>query len=272
MLTDPELLGPIPRRAYLDVDPGFVQLWASALAIDMRFEGHTHFVTVGLSIGDPACPVPTCGHEWVKTVPPVVLSEWPVVRDTTYAALTTVAHWRGYGSFEHGGVFYGQKAHSLRRFIDLPSRTSETFALALSIHADERKDLESLEMNGWRLLDPSEVSADPDSFRHFVQGSRGEFGITKSGYVNSRCGWFSDRSVCYLASGRPVIAQETGFGSHLPTGEGLFAFDTNEEILAAIDAIRSDYDRHARKARELAESLFDSDRVLNRLLDGLSSS
>lgn len=265
MLADPELVADIPVRAYLDLDPAFVQCW-HAQGIDMRFAGHTHFVTVGQAVGTPDCPVPTCSRDWVTTLPPVVLDEWPAGDAIAHDGLTTVANWRGYGSVEHQGVFYGQKAHSLRRFIDLPTRTAERFLLALAIHPGETKDLEALTANGWGLLDPAAVAGSPDAYRQFVRGSKAEFGIAKGGYVASRCGWFSDRSACYLAAGRPVVAQDTGFGRALPTGEGLLSFATADDALAAIDAINADYPRHRRAARALAGEYLDSDRVLARLL------
>jgi hypothetical protein len=266
MLTDEELVGRIPTRVYLDLDPAFVQLWHEQ-GIDMRFTGHTHFVTVGQAIGRPSCPVPTAGRDWIPTVQPIVLEHWPVAGDIIHDGLTTIANWRGYGSVEHEGVLYGQKAHSLRRFIDLPTRAREPFLAALAIHPGETKDLEALHTNGWRLLDPATVAGTPGNYRRFVQGSKAEFGIAKSGYVWSQCGWFSDRSACYLASGRPVIAQDTGYSDFLPVGEGLLAFDTAEAVLAAVDEMNRNYERHRRAARRLAEDFFDSGKVLARLLE-----
>jgi hypothetical protein len=269
LLADEALTDNIPLRAYLDLDPAFTQLWQAVQGIDMRFADHSHFVTVGQAIGQPGCDVPTCGLEWITTPQPVVLERWPAARHITHDALTTIANWRGYGSIEHGGVFYGQKAHSLREFFNLPTLTTEKFMLALAIHPDEINDLAALRSNGWHLIDPARVAGTPTSYQRFVQGSKAEFGIAKSGYVAARCGWFSDRSACYLASGRPVIAQETGFSRFLPVGAGLFAFETIDEVLASIEALNGDYDRHARGARAVAEEYFDSDRVLGRLLDGL---
>ena len=271
MLTDPELTDRIPLRVYLDLDPAFVQLWHAAEGIDMRFAGHTHFVTVGQAVGQPGCAVPTCGLPWIPTLQPVVLEHWPAAGPIVHEALTTVGNWRGYGSIEHGGVHYGQKAHSWRPLMSLPTRTRERFLPALAIHPGERKDLDALAANGWQLLDPAEVAGTPARYRSFILGSKAELGIAKSGYVNSRCGWFSDRSVCYLASGRPVIAQETGFSRFLPTGAGLFAFETAEDVLAAIDEINGDYPRHAQAARALAEEFFDSDKVLGRLLERIGA-
>ena len=266
MLRDEELISNIPLRVYLDLDPAFNQIWHFVYGIDMRFAAHNRFVTVGKSVGQENCRVPTCGIEWTKTFQPVVLDYWTADSGIIYDGLTTIANWRGYGSVEFEGVFYGQKAHSLRPLMNLPTLTDEKFMPALTIHPDESKDLAALKENNWRLLDPLELTATPASYRHFVQGSKAEFGIAKSGYVASRCGWFSDRSACYLASGRPVIAQETGFSDFLPTGKGLFAFKTAEDVIESINAINADYHSQSRAARSLAEELFDSDKVLTKLL------
>jgi hypothetical protein len=270
MLRDEAFVDPIATRVYLDLDPAFNQLWHEVEGIDVGFEGHTHFVTVGLALGSVGCAAPTCGRDWIPTAQPVVLDLWPVADRLEYRGLTTVANWRGYGSIEHDGILYGQKAHSLRRFIAFPTLTDVPVFLALAIHPDERTDLEALDENGWRLLDVAEKAGTPARYRRFVQQSWAELGIAKSGYVESRCGWFSDRSVCYLASGRPVLAQETGFGDMLPVGEGLLAFATMEELLAGLAEIRSDYPRHRRAARALAEEHFESGRVLTSLLEAVA--
>lgn len=271
VLADEALTGSVPLRVYLDLDPAFTQLWQAEQGIDMGFSGHSHFVTIGQAIGQTECAVPTCDLPWIATPQPVVLERWPVAERITHDALTTVANWRGYGSIEYRGAFYGQKAHSLRQFVMLPTLTEEEFVLALAIHPDEGEDLKALGDNGWRLVDPARVASTPGDYQRFVRGSKAEFGIAKSGYVVARCGWFSDRSICYLASGRPVVAQETGFGRFLPTGEGLFSFETSDEALASIEALNSDYARHARGARAIAEDHFDSDKVLGRLLENLDA-
>ncbi len=235
MLTDHRLCDSISRRVYLDLDPAFNQLWHAVEGIDIRLEGHTHFVTVGSLIGTPHCDVPTCGRRWLSTWQPVVLQEWPATPGCPDGAWTTVGNWRGYGSIVHRGVKYGQKAHSFRRIVDLPARTRERLQPALSIHEDEVADLDAMAANGWEVVNPAVVAGTPDAYRQFVQRSKGEIGIAKSGYVLSRCGWFSDRSACYLASGRPVVAEDTGFGRHLPTGEGLLSFSTVDDAAAAMD-------------------------------------
>jgi hypothetical protein len=266
ILRDPRLLEHIPTRVYVDLDPGFTQLWQAVQGIDMGFSLHTHFVTIGEAIGKRRTRVPDCGLDWITTPQPIVLGQWPVARAIERDSLTTVANWRGYGSVEFEGQFYGQKVHSWRSFFELPRRTKERFEVALSIHQDEKPDIEALAANGWYLLDPTAVAAMPGDYQRFVQGSKAEFGLAKLGYVAGRTGWFSDRSICYLASGRPVMAQETGFSEHLPTGTGLFSFESLDDVLGAIDSMNANYPLHAKAARGIAEAYFDSDRVLDRLL------
>ena len=185
---------------------------------------------------------------------------------------TTVANWRGYGSVEYQGLVYGQKAHSLRRLLSLPAESGARCLLALSIHPDEKRDLSRLADNQWELVDPAMVAGTPRDYRTFIQGSAAEIGVAKTGYVLSRCGWFSDRSVCYLATGRPVVMQQTGFESDVPTGEGLLSFETTQDAAQAIEAVRSGYRRHSRAAHSIAREYFDSGKILSALLDRLSGS
>jgi hypothetical protein len=269
-LTDPELMRRPAVRLYVDLDPAFTQLWASD-GIEVRFAGHTHFATVGLELGTPGCTVPTCGIDWIHTLPPVVLSQWRQLTEPPRRDWTTVAHWRGYGSIERDGISYGQKAHSFRPLFPLPPRTGDRFEVALDIHPAEQADLHELNVNGWQLLDPIDVAGDPLRYRHFVQESAAEVGIAKSGYVVSRSGWFSDRSACYLASGRPVLAQDTGFSAHLPAGKGLLAFRNLDEAADAVAAVRADYTAHALAARRIALEHLDSNRVLSTLLNEVES-
>ncbi len=263
ILTDETLMSPARTKVYLDLDPAFNQLW-HAQGIDMHFAGHDRFVTVGQAIGTPACTVPTSGIDWIPTLPPVVLEHWPVAEGGEH--FTTIGNWRGYGSVEHEGVHYGQKAHSMRELLGIARRTDASLQLALDIHPGETPDIEALDRNGWQIVDPSKVTADPDAYRAFIAGSLGELGIAKSGYVLSRCAWFSDRSACYLASGKPVLAQDTGFGDFLPTGAGLLSFATEDDAVAGLEEIRARYAAHARAARGIAEEHLDSRAVLPRLL------
>jgi hypothetical protein len=270
MLAAADLLERVPVRAYLDLDPFFNQLWHLQGA-DMRFEAHTHFVTVGTAIGSPDCEVPTLGFNWIKTLPPVVLEAWPVAEDPPTLPFTTIGHWRSYGPIEHDERRYGLRAHAMRELLALPERTRAEFALALGIDSSETDDIQALERHGWRLLDPAAFGYTPAAYRNFVRRSTAEIGVAKEGYVRSRSGWFSDRSACYLACGRPVLAHDTGFGSSLPLGEGLLAFADVDEAAAAADDVLSRPQQHARAARCIAEELLDSDRVLVRLLDSLGA-
>jgi hypothetical protein len=268
-LSDRDVLDRVPVRAYVDLDPVFAQLWQAAEGVDMGFDAHTHFVSVADAVGRPGSPIPACGREWLPMLPPVVLDEWPVATGIKHHRATTVGHWRSYGSITHDGVHYGQKAHSLRALIDLPRRAPDRLELALAIHPDETRDLEALEKNGWALLDPAEVAPTPDDYRCFVQGSWAEFGLAKLGYVVAGSGWFSDRSACYLASGRPVLAQDTGFGRRLPTGAGLLAFSDADDVVAGLEELDRDYDHHRAAARQIAEEHLAADRVLGSLLERL---
>jgi hypothetical protein len=270
MLRDDALLDAIPVRVFLDLDPGFNQLWHTVDGVDMGLDRHNRFATVGLSVGAPGCAVPTCRRPWIATLPPVVLDLWPPAGAATRGAFTTVANWRGYGSIRWRGVHYGQKAHAVRALIDLPERAGAPLALALAIHPGEGADLAALRRHGWRLVDPVAAAGSPDAYAAFVRGSRGELGVAKSGYVASRCGWFSDRSACYLASGRPVVAQDTGWSRHIPAGDGLLAFTTAEDAAEAMQRVAGDEPRHRRAARALAEDLFDAGKVLPRLLDAVA--
>jgi hypothetical protein len=272
MLRDERLLEPIPVRAFLDLDPGFNQVWHET-GEDMGIDRHTHCVSVGRSLGRDLCPIPTCGRDWIHTLPPVALDRWPVARsEPEREAFTMVGHWRSYGSIEHDGINYGQRAHSVRGLIDLPKVSRSRFQMALGIHPAEERDLAALRANGWELLDPLAVAGTPAAYAEFIRASKAELSVAKSGYVASRSGWFSDRSACYLASGRPVVAQDTGFADFLPTGEGLLAFDDTAGAAEAVATVEADLDLHARAARQLAEEHLDARKVLPRLLERLGGS
>lgn len=267
-LRHDEVLERVPVRLYVDLDPGFTQVWHQGYGVDVGLDRHTHFATYGRGLADGASPAPSCGRQWVATVPPVVLEHWTApAAPGASRAWTTVANWRSYGTVEHDGVHYGQKAHSWRRLLPLPGMVDEPFEVALAIAPGDGQDRRALEAAGWHLVDPASVAATPDAYRRFVQGSKAELAVAKRGYVEAATGWFSDRSACYLAAGRPVVAQDTGFSSYLPVGDGLLAFDELDQACDAVDRVRLDYDRHRRAAVALARDHFDSDRVLPALLD-----
>jgi hypothetical protein len=267
---DEEVMAAVPRRVFLDIDPGFGQMWQD-LGLHDLFRGHDDFVTIGENIGQPECKIPTCGLEWITTPQPVVLEEWPVQDEPVDGPITSVMSWRGpFGPIEYRGQTYGLRVHEFRKFLELSRRSGQPFLVALDIHPAEVNDIALLEENGWFMVNPRKVAGDPWSYREFIQGSRAEFMVAKGLYVKTQGGWFSDRSICYLASGKPVLAQDTGIATLYPTGEGLLTFTTLEEALFGVEEISRNHSRHSRAARALAEEYFDSDKVLSRLLSKLS--
>jgi len=267
-LRDEDVMNAARLRVFLDTDPGFAQMW-SALGLHDAFEGHDAHVTIGERIGRPDCTIPTCGIDWITTPQPVVLDAWPV-RLGAAARFTSVASWRGaYGPVEYDGVTYGLRVHEFRRFAELPAHTTLPFELALDIHPDEERDLRLLDANGWTRVDPRSAVGDPWSYRRYVQGSGAEFAVAKGMYVKSRSGWFSERSMCYLASGKPVVTQDTGFSESVETGAGLFAFETLDEAVAAVEEVELNPGEHARAARSVAERHYAASVVLPRLLERL---
>ncbi len=255
----------VRRRVYVDIDPGFTQFWHAQGNAGARLDGHDFFFTIGENIGAPDCPIPTGGIPWRATRPPIVLDRWPRVA-TPFDRFTTVASWRGpFGTVEFGGTSYGLKVHEFRKFIELPSRTPGPFELALNIHPADAKDREALERHGWQIVPPT-VASRPEDFQSYVQQAGAEFSVAQGIYVQTNSGWFSDRTAAFLASGKPVLVQDTGFSRHLPTGEGLLAFRTLDEAVAGAEEISANYERHCAAAREIAEAHFDSDKILNVIL------
>ena len=270
-LDDEEILAAAPTRVFLDIDPGFGQMW-QALGLHETFRGHDTFVTIGENIGRPTCTIPTCGLNWITTRQPVVLDEWPAVATPARmrGPVTTVATWRGaYAPVQYEGTTYGLRAYEFRKFASLPQLVDHEFTIALDIHPNDAKDSDLLTSHGWTLLSPKSVASDPWRYQDFIRESAAEIMIAKGMYLQAKSGWFSDRSICYLASGRPVIAQDTGLQDCVPTGEGLLTFSTLDEAVEATSAIERDYPHHARAARRLAEDLFDSSKVLGRLVKQL---
>jgi hypothetical protein len=270
-LRDPELLNAAPLSAFLDIDPGFAQMWKETGLAD-SLSGHDAYITVGRNVGKEDCLVPCCGFNWITIAPPVVLEQWlPHAQPT--GPITSVATWRGtYGTVTYQGKTFGLRVPEFRKFFDLPRRASKIippFELALDIHPDETKDLNALHQGGWILKDPKTVAGDTRSYRSHIQNSSAEFCVAKNMYVQARTGWFSDRSAVYLATGKPVLAQETGWSQYYPHDAGLLPFSTLAEAGAAVDAVFSDYSRHSRAAVDIARDYFDSDRVLSGLLKDL---
>jgi hypothetical protein len=261
-----------PRiRVYVDLDPGYTQLWDLTGALGDTLDRHEHLLTVGLAIGAPDCEIPVAGRRWRPVPPPVVLDEWAVSDvDPQSDRATTVGAWRGgYGRAACGGRLYGQKAHEFRRFAAVPRDCGVTFEAALAIDPADAADAELLRSGGWRLVDPHAVAATPDAFREYVRGSACEFSPAQGIYVDARTGWLSDRTTRYLACGRPAIVQDTGSIGAIPRGEGLLGFATPDGAVRAVENAFGDYGAHAKAARRLTEQFLDSDVVLGRLLEDL---
>jgi len=255
----------IPRRAYLDLDPGFTQVWAQQ--VDLGLDKHDCFFTVGQNVGREGFPVPTAGVPWQPTFPPVVLDLWPAHVEAGCERISTVADWHGSQYAQLDGELYAGKREEFMRFLEVPKRAGRPIELALTIGQHDHADLGLLLHNDWLVRDPYLYAGNLDSYREFIRFSRAEFSIAKSGYVKSRCGWLSDRTACYLASGKPAVVQSTGFEWRLPAETGLLTFETVDEAVAALAALERDYTGHARAARALAERHFDSQRVLGSLLE-----
>ena len=263
-----DLLNAIPLRIYLDLDPGFTQIWKAQACGSLGLETHHLFFTVGGNIDSPACSIPTCGLRWHPIRQPVILDEWPVSDQGRLDCLTTVASWRGpYGSITHGSQTHGPKAHQFRKWISLPEKCAQIFEVALDIHPSETAAVDLLRSHGWKVVDPRTHAGDPETFRQYVRNSGAEFSFAHEVYVDTCSGWFGDRTVRYLASGKPALIQNTGFASQIPTGEGLVCFTTVGEAIAGVESIYRDYRRHCRRAREIAEEFFDSGKVLERFLE-----
>lgn len=267
-VEDEEVLAASPHNVFLDIDPGFGQMWKD-LGLHDAFAGHDAFVTVGERIGEPDCLIPTCGIEWVTTPHPIALEEWPLAAGGT--RFTSIGSWRGpYDPVEYEGRRFGLRAHELRKLIQLPSLVEPELELALDIDPADTADLEALRENGWTIADPAEAAGDPEAYRRYIQGSRAELMVAKEMYVEARSGWFSERSIAYLASGKPVVALDTGFSERYPTAEGLIAFGDLEGARAGIEEICAAPERHARAAREIAVEYFEAGRVLGRLLEAVA--
>lgn len=255
-------------RVYIDLDPGFTQFWHEQGNLNARLEGHHHYFSVGANIGAADCLIPTNGIIWHPVNQPVGLDDWPMASERADSLrFTTVGSWRGsFGPVHVGDRVFGQKVHEFRKFIAIPKLVESRFEIALDINPGEVNDLRLLQEHGWQLENPHRVAGDPLSFRRYVQESSAEFSVAQGMYVDSNSGWFSDRTVRYLASGKPALVQDTGFARRLPVGEGLIAFRTLAEAVAGAEWILRDYPRHVRAARQIAAQYFSADRVLRALL------
>jgi hypothetical protein len=263
---------PCRRKVYVDTDPGwnhymrFPRADHDPVPGDHGFRAHDHHATYAERLGAPDCPLPDYGLRWHPTRPPVLVDLWAGAPDVPAdAPFTTVLSWQNAPRpIVHGGVEYGTKEQEFAKVEDLPTRAAVPLEVAAG---GARPPAERWRERGWSVVDSTTVSRTPDDYGDYLRRSRGEFSVAKQVYVATRCGWFSCRSTCYLAAGRPVVLQDTGFTDTVPAGEGVLSFTTPDEAAAALRAVDRDYDHHASAATELAEACFGGVRVLEDLLD-----
>jgi len=266
VLAEP-LLSKFRRRVLIDLDPGEVHV--PAMTGDFELGNHDVFLTVGSKIRDADTKIPTMGIEWHPFFPPVFMPMWETVESPPPGApFTSVTQWTWSGGVEfEERLISVSKREAYLRYLDLPLLVDQPFELAANIRSDdETGDRETLEGHNWRLVDPHVVAATPELYRNYIRSSKAELSCPKEVYRALRTGWFSDRSAVYLASGRPVLAEDTGFSDHLPTGEGLLTFTNIDEAVAGVQGINRDFERHARVAREIASEHFDATKVLRRMI------
>ena len=255
----------IPVRVLIDTDPPFTQIRNLTDNARLSFcKQHNVFFTYGENFKQEGCLVPDDGLSWQPTRQPVVLNAWPVTNGNEAASFSTAMKWESYHGKTYNGHYYGMKAESFDQYMPLPRHTKSIMELAVSDSAAPR---ERLKENGWHLSYPQKISADPWKYQQYIQQSKAEFSIAKHGYVTARTGWFSERSAGYLASGRPVVVQDTGFSDWLKTDYGIIPFSGIDEALFAIKEVNNNYNKHCKAARELAETYFESAKVLTELIE-----
>jgi hypothetical protein len=254
-------------RVLIDGEPGFTQMkMEMRLATGEALPDYDHYFTTGQNIGTARSDAPTAGKTWRKIFHPVAVDLFEVHEPSTDAPFSTVMNWQSHSPLEFRGRIFGQKDVEFAKFVDLPQLVSVPLEIAVSGKDVPRSRLKAA---GWRLHSGHEATISYNSFVDYIQASRGEFGVCKNVFVATRSGWFSDRSAAYLAAGRPVVMQDTGFSEHLPCGEGLFAVNTPEEAAAALNTIAGDYPRHSRAARTIATRHLETSRVLGAFLHEL---
>jgi hypothetical protein len=265
-LARPDEYRKIPMLIYIDSDPVFTQIKLARGQLDFRtlVDVHDIHFTFGENLPDEfSCT----GQNWIPTRQPIVLSEWSQ-GETPREVFTTVMNWTSYKPIRYQGRTYGQKDIEFERFLDLPVRVPNT-ALEIAVNAGKtrRTPRDHLKRNGWHVVNPDKVCPDLESYRAYIENSKAEWSVAKNGYVEGQAGWFSCRSACYLAAGKPVVVQDTGFANALPVGEGILVFADMEGAVDAIRRVEADYERHSSAARAIAEEYFDSRGVLTRLID-----
>jgi hypothetical protein len=253
------------RTAFVDIDPGQLQLWMEAG--ETGGADYDRYFTIGETVGTAGASFPDCGLTWIYTPPPVFLDEWTVAPSAPGAAYTTVTHLYA-GTVEiDGQEFDNDKRTAFLEYLDLPSRTPQPLELALCLGTDDAKDGPLFERAGWRVRDAWDVTATPQDYAAYIRSSRGEFSCAKPSCLLLRNAWISDRTICYLASGKPAVVEYTGASRFLPDAEGLFRFRSLDEAARMLEAAESEYERHSRAARTLTEEHFDARKVVTRVLE-----
>ncbi len=250
------------KRVLVDTDPVFTQIGAHGLG--GPFSDYDALFTYGENVHLAGCTMPTAGHIWHPTRQPVVLDLWQEAAPSGPGLFSTVTNWNAFGEATYDGRIYGNKARQFEPFFGLPRDCNEAMEIAVDVPADVRGRLIA---GGWTIRDPLEVTLSPHTYQAYLRSSKAEFSVAKHAYVVTNCGWFSDRSAGYLASGRPVVIEDTGFSHWLDTGCGVLPFRSRDDALASIDEANAHYGQHAAAAREICETYFDSAKVLTRLID-----
>jgi hypothetical protein len=265
--ADPELIARFRRTALVDIDPGLLQHWMHRGQI--RVAAHDVWFTTGETVGIPGSGIPDCGREWNHIRPCVSLEHWPVMHEEAPAPMTTVSSWDGGEWLKdgEGRLHENNKRVTFLDYRELPRRVDQRLELALCHGPKDTEELETMRQAGWSIRHTRDVASSPDAYRSYVQRSHGEFSCAKPSCIRFQNAWISDRTLCYLASGKPAVVQDTGPSAYLPKDEGLFRFSTLDEAVAAIEAVNADYPRHCRAARALAEEHFDASRVTARILE-----
>jgi hypothetical protein len=263
----PALLARFQRTGLIDIDPGLLQFWISRGQLSVP--RHDLYFTVSENVGKPGGRIPDCGLDWIPIRPPVCLKYWPRHFDPRCKAFTTVSIWDSSDWIvDHDQKYENTKRVAFLEYADLPQLTRQPLELALFLKRErDLKEWKDMEKRGWKIRHSRDVAATPEIYRTYVQQSRGEFSCAKRSCMEFQNAWVSDRTVCYLASGKPVVVQDTGPSAFLPNGEGMFRFSTPEQAARAFDAINGDYERHCRAARKLAETHFDAKHILAKILN-----
>lgn len=265
---DAELMARFRRTALVDIDPGLLQLWISRG--DLKVAPHDFYFTTGVTVGTSAAMFPSCGVDWIHIRPPVSLDQWPYAREEPVDVFTTVSSWSSdEWLLDPGGAAWypNSKRASFLEYVSLPRLANVPLELSLSLDESEGKDVALLEHNGWRVRAAADVTATPAAYRAHVRSSAGEFSCAKPSCMRLRNGWVSDRTVCYLASGRPAVVQDTGPNESLDGGLGVLRFSTLEQAAEALGSVCANYEKQRSAAREVAETYFDARDVARSILD-----